>query len=90
MAVAYTELRVHSSHAGHGIVGDLTYADDRLMYRMFLHAAALELPLALPPVHSPDAPLSVEAPLTWGHVFEAEEPTRCPEGWPHASALLDW
>ena len=34
------------AHIGHPIVGDVTYGADRRSYRMFLHAAALELPSA--------------------------------------------
>eukprot|EP00966_Prymnesium_polylepis_P090242 2090079-Prymnesium_polylepis.1 len=39
------QLRVHLAHIGYPIVGDYTYANDKLAHRMFLHAAALELPL---------------------------------------------
>lgn len=90
------QLRLHCSHAGHGIVGDLTYANDRLMYRMMLHAAALELPLQLPPCE-PHAPVRIEAPLEpgWAHCFEPagggatlDEAVRNPEGWPDAAARL--
>ena len=40
------QLRVHCAHHGHPIVGDVSYAKCRLAYRTFLHAAALQLPLA--------------------------------------------
>ena len=33
------QLRLHMQHVGHPIVGDYTYAADKLAYRMFLHAA---------------------------------------------------
>ena len=79
--------RLHCAHHGHGIVGDMTYADDRLAYRTFLHAAALELPLRLggkdasPELLQLEAPLS---PISWAHAFEPTEPIRNPEGWPSA------
>ena len=41
------QLRLHTAHHGHAIVGDLTYAGDRSCYRTFLHAAALDLPVVL-------------------------------------------
>ena len=33
------QLRLHMAHVGHPIVGDYTYAADKLAYRMFVHAA---------------------------------------------------
>ena len=94
------QLRVHCAHAGHAIVGDLLYADETLRstYRMFLHAAALELPLELPP-HRPHAPVRIEAPLEpgWARCFAPAgvgatttlgEAARSPEGWPGAAARL--
>lgn len=84
------QLRLHCAHGGHPIVGDLTYADDRLMYRMFLHAAALELPLESA-AYQPDAPVRVEAPLVpagWADVFELDDTVSSPEGWPGAAERL--
>ena len=83
------QLRLHCSHGGHAIVGDLTYAKDRLMYRMFLHAASLELPLEGGDVRC-EAPLSPShlAPAGWTDVFEAEEELRSPEGWEGAAGRL--
>ena len=69
----------------------MTYAGDRLAYRTFLHAAALELPLrwggadASPQLVQLEAPLS---PTRWAHAFEATEPMRSPEGWPSAAEAL--
>lgn len=61
------------------------------MYRMFLHAAALELPLSLAP-HDPDLPLRMEAPLHptgWADVFEPlDEDMRSPKAWPGAAERL--
>ena len=72
------QLRLHCSHHQHAIVGDATYAEDKLMYRMFLHAAALELPLER------SDPLRVADPLQphgWSHVFESGGSIRLPDGW---------
>ena len=86
------QLRLHCSHHDHGIVGDLTYSDDRLAYRTFLHAAALELPLRFKG-DDDDAPaqmVRIEAPLApagWAHAFEAHEQVSMPEGW-EGTALL--
>lgn len=56
------------------------------MYRMFLHAAALELPLDHGPHVRALAPL---VPAGWGDVFEAREPPRDPpEGWEGAANAL--
>ena len=38
------QLRLHSAHNGHAIVGDLSYADDRLAYRMVSEPFALQYP----------------------------------------------
>jgi len=80
------QLRVHASHAGYPIVGDLSYANDRLMYRMFLHASALALPLELPEYGNEE--LMLESPLDpvgWAHVFQPnDELMRSPDGWPAA------
>jgi len=55
------QLRLHMAHVGHPIVGDYTYAADKLAYRMFLHAASLELPLA--ELRAPEqGPLRMESP----------------------------
>ena len=84
------QLRVHCAHHGHGIVGDLTYADDRLMYRMFLHAAALELPFALEAAEPPRT-VRCEAPLGgrgWAHAFEAQESLTLPDAWADAESAL--
>jgi hypothetical protein len=72
------QLRLHCSHHQHAIVGDATYAEDKLMYRMFLHAAALELPLER------SDPLRVADPLQphgWSHVFESGGSIHLPDGW---------
>ena len=72
------QLRLHCSHHQHAIVGDATYAEDKLMYRMFLHAAALELPLER------SDPLRVADPLQphgWSHVFESGGSIRLPDEW---------
>ena len=72
------QLRLHCSHHQHAIVGDATYAEDKLMYRMFLHAAALELPLER------SDPLRVADPLQphgWAHVFESGGSIHLPDGW---------
>lgn len=85
------QLRVHCAHHGHGIVGDLSYADDRLMYRMFLHAAALEMPLQLDGDEAPPRKVRCQAPLGeggWAHVFDAQEPLRLPEEWADAETVL--
>lgn len=37
------QIRLHLAHSGHAIVGDAAYSDDRDSFRMFLHAARLEL-----------------------------------------------
>ena len=80
------QLRVHCSHHGHPIVGDVTYATDRLAYRTFLHAAALELPLsseaggAIVTATAPLRPLVDDGWLS--HAFEAREEVREPSGWP--------
>lgn len=79
------QLRVHCAHAGHAIVGDLTYGGDRLAYRTFLHAAALELPLATAPSVRVEAPL---APAGWEGVFEPLEAARSPHGWDGAAQAL--
>ncbi|CAM9944665.1 unnamed protein product, partial [Discosporangium mesarthrocarpum] len=39
------QLRLHCLGLGHPVVGDMTYAGDQDSYRMFLHAARLDLPL---------------------------------------------
>ena len=78
------QLRLHCSHHQHAIVGDATYAEDKLMYRMFLHAAALELPLER------SDPLRVADPLQphgWSHVFESGGSIHLPDGW-SSEALL--
>ena len=85
------QLRVHCAHHGHGIVGDLTYANDRLMYRMFLHAAALELPLAVDDDDAPPRTVRCETPLGehgWAHVFDAHEAVRLPGPWADAAEAL--
>ena len=87
------QLRLHCAHNEHAIVGDLTYAGDRLAYRTFLHAAALELPLrfrgdaddAPPQTVRIDAPLD---PTAWAHAFEAHEPVQVPDGWEGAAEAL--
>jgi tRNA pseudouridine32 synthase/23S rRNA pseudouridine746 synthase len=85
------QLRLHCAHAGHAIVGDYTYAGDRLGYRTMLHAAALSLPLRVAP------PLSALAPLTpaaWADAFEPCEAARGParegagEAWDGVAGLL--
>lgn len=83
------QLRLHCSHAGHPIVGDYTYANDRLCYRTFLHAAALELPLEWPTASTESIEAAIE-PSSWSHFFEAQEEWRTPEGWPTALDVLDW
>ena len=91
------QLRLHMAHIGFPIVGDFTYANDRLCHRMFLHASALELPLrGLAFDSSPDDGNGVTlvramAPLTphgWVESFTPSEPIRSPEGWPDAAAVL--
>ena len=72
---------------GHPIVGDYTYAADKLAYRMFLHAASLELPLA--ELQAPEeGPLRMESPVDWPGVFEASEPLRLPAEHPEAARLV--
>ena len=78
---------MHCSHAGHGIVGDYTYTGDRLSYRMFLHAAALELPLEWPTTRTVEVQAPI-GPFGWEHMFEAREPMRTPLGWPNAGDLV--
>lgn len=74
-------------HLGHPIVGDYTYAADKLSYRMFLHAASLELPLA--ELRSPEeGPLRMESPVDWPGVFEPSEPLRLPADHPEAGRLV--
>ena len=96
------QLRVHCAHNGHPIVGDLTYAGDRLAYRTFLHASALELPLATPGGGGGIGDGSIGSigsigdgsirycsplqPRAWGDAFEPLEPLRRPEEW---SAAVD-
>ncbi len=95
------QLRVHAAHYGFPIVGDFTYATDRLQYRTFLHAAALELPrqggpgpkgAAARAAAAADATVvRVEAPLEpagWEHAFEASEEPRDPPGWEGAARRL--
>jgi 23S rRNA-/tRNA-specific pseudouridylate synthase len=86
------QLRLHMSHVGHPLVGDLTYADDKECYRTFLHAAAIRLPL-----RAPFAPVAAYAPLEprgWADAFLPEEPLRtpAPAGWEAsaASELIQW
>ena len=86
------QLRLHTAHHGHPIVGDVTYAGDKLCYRTFLHAAALELPLGGSGAEEEDDDgiLRLAAPLSprgWAHAFEAQEELRLPDGWPGAAAL---
>ena len=76
------------AHIGHPIVGDYTYASDKLTYRMFLHAASLTLPLA----ELRAAPLRMESPLCpagWSNAFEPSEALRLPEGDPEARRLVE-
>lgn len=83
------QLRVHMAHIGYPIVGDFTYASDPLPYRMFLHAAALELPvIGLGRDGSPVRALAPLSPHGWRHAFEPTEPVRSPAGWPDAARLL--
>ena len=89
------QLRLHMAHIGFPIVGDFTYANDKLCHRMFLHATALELPLhglGLGPGDEAGdggnlvraiAPL---APHGLAESFTPSEPIRSPEGWPDAAA----
>ena len=56
------------SHVGHPIVGDFTYARDPLAYRMFLHAAALELPR----LSTADGSIVRAVALDWRDFGEAE------------------
>lgn len=82
------QLRLHMAHVGNPIVGDYTYAADKHTYRMFLHAAALRLPLD--ELHV-DEPLYMEAPLQpvgWANAFEPTEPLRLPEMLPDAGRLV--
>ena len=79
------QLRLHSAHHGHALVGDFTYAADKLCYRTFLHAAALELPLADDNIVSFEAPLS---PGGWMNAFEPIEEIKAPQGWPSAVANI--
>lgn len=62
------QLRLHTRHIGHPIVGDATYADDIDSPRMMLHAFRLTLPLK-------DKKLELEAPDPFGSVeyFEFEK-----------------
>lgn len=83
------QLRLHMAHIGFPIVGDFTYAADRLPYRMFLHAAALELPVRGLGLDGTSvvaaAPLS---PQGWGDAFQPSEPVRSPAEWPDAARSL--
>jgi hypothetical protein len=54
---------------------------------MFLHAAALELPLEWPTSRTVHIQAPVE-PAGWAHFFEATEPIRTPDGWPSAADLI--
>ena len=82
------------AHIGFPIVGDVTYANDPLAYRMFLHAAALELPLSrsgLTPGYSEETPIRASAPLAplgWKESFLPLQPVCDPEGWPGAARVL--
>lgn len=75
------QLRLHAAHAGHALVGDFTYAGDKMCYRTFLHASALELPL------SDENTLRIKAPVApsgWMNAFEPLEELKSPDGWPNA------
>ncbi|KAG5186820.1 pseudouridine synthase, partial [Tribonema minus] len=56
------QLRVHCKLLGHPIVGDATYADDAIAYRMFLHAARLTLPL-------PSVTYDISCPADFDHAL---------------------
>ena len=75
------QLRGHCAHHQHAIVGDVAYAGDRLAYRMFLHAAALSLPLD-------DGTFAAAAPLEpvgWSNAFEPLEAVKGPPSWENPS-----
>ncbi|KAL1507862.1 hypothetical protein AB1Y20_007470 [Prymnesium parvum] len=86
------QLRLHMAHIGHPIVGDFTYANDMLAYRMFLHAAILELPLQSSQVatgsDSTVRGVSPLAPQGWAESFVPQEMVRSPQLWPDAASLL--
>ncbi|KAL0484371.1 rpusd1 [Acrasis kona] len=62
------QLRLHTKHIGHPIVGDATYAEDLTSPRMMLHAYRLFLPL-------PSGELNIEAkdPFTNSTYFNWEQ-----------------
>ena len=62
-------------------------ADDRLTYRMFLHAASLSLP-----VPELGGPLNMQSPLSpvgWAGAFEPDEQMRAPEGFVGTASLVE-
>lgn len=50
------QLRLHTWHIGHPIVGDMTYANDNETFRMMLHARYLQLPFSATSVLTLETP----------------------------------